>query len=356
MKIGFPHMGNIYIAMETFLKPFCTSVITPPRPTRKSVEFGVRHCPEFTCFPMKGTLGDLLMALEMGADTLWWFEGAWSCRFGYYGRIQHQILKDMGYKFNSVILGGDLKTAIKDILRNARFKIPELMKYIRLSWYKSKLVELTENLSRKTTPYQKNPRETKRVADKAFKMIRESENISKLKRLSPKIESMFNSIPKDNTREPLKIWLMGEVYMVLEPEFNFRLVEYLGEHEVLVTPYINVHEWLFRFIGTHKRGENGENVAKKLAKPYLPYCLGGEGQNSIGYTILAKKRGYDGVIHLRPFTCMTENVAHPIIHNISQEYEIPVISFALDEHTENVGFFTRVEAFLELIHQRRWYR
>lgn len=354
MKVGFPHMGNFYIAFEALLKNLGLSVVAPPRPTRKSIESGVKHTQEFTCFPMKATLGDLILALESGADALAWFEGAWSCRFGYYGRVHHQVLRDMGYRFRSILLdAGGLMTSVKEVKKAIRFKIPAMVKAVRICWHKSSLVRLTESLSRKIRPYEKNRRETTRIATRALKMIRDTEDVSALKELKSEIIFLFDSIQKDEEKRPLKIWLVGEIYMVLEPEANFHLVEYLGEHGVLLTPFATIHDWTFRSIGAGRRGRDGENAVRKMAMPYLPYCLGGEEQLSIGYTILAKKRGYDGVIHLRPFTCMTENVAHPIIHKISQEYDIPVLSFSLDEHTESVGFFTRIEAFLELLHHRR---
>jgi len=354
MRVGFPHMGNFYIPFEALLKTLGISVVVPPRPSRASVQAAVRHTPEFICFPMKSTLGDLICALEKGADTLAWFEGPWSCRFGYYGRLHHQILRDMGYRFNSLLLNsGDLMTSLKDVRRATRFRFSALVKALRLSWHKSKLVRLTESLSRSTSPYGKTPRETTGIAQRTLKMIREAQAVRELRGFESKIVSSFKLIPKYTERKPLKIMLVGEVYMVLEPEANFHLVEYLGEHQVLVTPFTSIHNWMFRSIGAGKRGRGGENATRKLAIAHLPYCLGGEDQLSIGYTVLAKKRGYDGVIHVRPFTCMTENVAHPIIHQISREYDIPVLSFSLDEHTESVGFFTRVEAFLEILDQRR---
>lgn len=347
-------MGNFYVPFEALLKNLGLSVVVPPRPTRKSIESGAKHTQEFTCFPMKATLGDLILVLERGADTLAWFEGAWSCRFGYYGRVHHQILRDMGYRFRSILLGrGGLMMTVNEVRKAIKFRIPAMAKAARICWHKSRLVRLTESLSREIRPYEKNRRETTRVATRTLKRIRETGDVSALKELESEIISLFHSIQKDGEKRPLKIWLVGEVYMVLEPEVNFHLVEYLGEQGVLVTPFTTIHNWMFRSFGAGKRGRDGEDAVRKIAMPYLPYCLGGEEQLSIGYTILAKKRGYDGVIHLRPFTCMTENVAHPIIHKISQEYDIPVLSFSLDEHTESVGFFTRTEAFLELLHHRR---
>lgn len=353
MRVGFPHMGNFYIPFEALLKALGLSPVVPPRPTKRSIERGVKHSPELACFPLKATLGDLISALEGGADTLIWFEGAWSCRFGYYGRTHHQILRDMGYEFDGLLFdGGELVRAIRGVRRVVRSPLPTMVKAGRFCWHKSRLVKLVELLSRKVRPYELTPKATTRVAEEALRLIRRAQTVSELKALEPKIVSMFDSIPKDEGRRPLRIWLVGEVYMVLEPEANFHLVEYLGEEGVEVTPFTTIHNWMFRAFGSGRRGVDGEGAARRVALPYLPYPLGGEEELSIGYTILAKRRGYDGVIHLRPFTCMTENVAHPIIHNLSREYQIPVLSLSLDEHTESVGFFTRLDAFLELLRRR----
>lgn len=351
MKVGFPHMGNFYIAFEALLKTLGFEPVTPPRPTKMSIEMGVKESPEFACFPMKATLGDLIFALEKGADTLAWFEGAWSCRFGYYGRLHHQILYDKGYRFNSLIFnsGGPLK-ALKDIKRKVNISLFTFGKAIRFAWCKSKLVHLTETLALKTRPYEKDKKETTRVAERLLNVIRNTDDIKKLKKLEQEIVSSFHSIPKEKIKRPLKIWLVGEVYMVLEPEANFHLVEYLGEHGVFVSLFTSIHNWTFRFL---RVGKKEEEEARELALPYLPYPLGGEEQLSLGYTILAKKLGYDGVIHLKPFTCMTETVAHSILYKISREYEIPVLTLSIDEHTENVGFFTRIEAFLDLLSHKR---
>lgn len=348
MRIGFPHMGNFYIAFEALLKNLGFEVVVPPRPTKRSIEMGVKESPEFGCFPMKATLGDLILVLEKGVDILCWFEGAWSCRFGYYGRLHHQILQDKGYRFESMIFdaGGAFK-ALKSVKRRINLSLLRLGKAIRVAWYKSRLVHLTETLALRSRPYEISQKETTMVTNKALNMIRETDEPRRLNRLEHEIISSFHSIPKDRERRPLKIWLVGEIYMVLEPEANFHLIEYLGEHGVLVTPFTTIHNWTFRSIGAGKREE--ERV-RRLALPYLPYPLGGEEQLSLGYTILAKRLGYDGVIHLRPFTCMTETVAHSILHKISKEYGIPLLSLSLDEHTEDVGFFTRIEAFLDLLY------
>lgn len=68
-------------------------VITPPRPSQKTVDYGVKYSPEFACFPLKVILGTYLEALEMGADTIVTSGGNGPCRAGYYGEAKRKYLK-----------------------------------------------------------------------------------------------------------------------------------------------------------------------------------------------------------------------------------------------------------------------
>jgi len=56
--------------------------------------------------PFKYNLGNYLEALENGANFL--VQAGGGCRFGYYGEIQEQILRDIGYDFEFInILNAD---------------------------------------------------------------------------------------------------------------------------------------------------------------------------------------------------------------------------------------------------------
>jgi predicted nucleotide-binding protein (sugar kinase/HSP70/actin superfamily) len=90
-----------------------------------------------------------------------------------------------------------------------------------------------------------------------------------------------------------------------------------------------------------------------FAEPYLPVAVGGHGQESVGETVLAKKRGYDGVIHLFPFTCMPEIIAQNVLVKVSKDLDIPVLSIMLSEQTGVAGLATRLEAFCDLLAGRR---
>jgi predicted nucleotide-binding protein (sugar kinase/HSP70/actin superfamily) len=89
------------------------------------------------------------------------------------------------------------------------------------------------------------------------------------------------------------------------------------------------------------------------AKPYVQHRCGGETQENLGDVITYKKDGWDGIVHLYPFTCMPEIISRSIFPQISKEYDMPVMSLVLDEHTGEAGVQTRLEAFIDLLARKR---
>ena len=60
MKVTFPHMGSISIALEGLLTDLGLEVVVPPPITKKTINLGVLHAPEFACFPLKISLGNFI--------------------------------------------------------------------------------------------------------------------------------------------------------------------------------------------------------------------------------------------------------------------------------------------------------
>ncbi|HZK87158.1 MAG TPA: CoA protein activase, partial [Syntrophomonas sp.] len=104
MKVTFPHMGNMHIALQTLLAGLELEVIPPPPITKRTLELGVKYSPEFVCMPMKINLGNFIEAIELGADTIVMGGGWGPCRFGYYAQIEKEILQDLGYDFQMLVL------------------------------------------------------------------------------------------------------------------------------------------------------------------------------------------------------------------------------------------------------------
>lgn len=360
MKVGFQHMGNLNIALGALLRHLGCEIVQAQKPNRRSLEMGVRYAPELVCLPFKVTLGDMFGALERGADTLLFIGGGdWSCRYGYYGRIQCSILRRLGFEFRSVFVGNkDAKFLVSEILRmNSGSWTTALKNWTRgfaLAWHKSKLVEEVEYLAREARPQEQHRGECTDLARKCLQKIDDEDRVQALRRMKREIREEFRGIHQNEPFEPLRIMLVGESYCVIEPFVNFDIIEKLGELGVRVEPFLTAHRWLF-YHAMRINEDRGfpRKEARALARPVWQYNAGGEDQLSIAYTIRAAQRGFDGVIHLMPFSCMPETAALPVFERVCKLHNIPLLNISLDEHTGVAGLYTRIEAFLDVLAQRR---
>ncbi|MDK2814825.1 MAG: hypothetical protein PWP18_738 [Thermoanaerobacter sp.] len=89
-------MGSPYI-YEKLFSLLGHEVVTPPRPSQKTINYGVKYSPEFACFPLKVILGTYLEAIELGADTIYsnfWRE--WSLQSGLLWRSSKENTQKYG--------------------------------------------------------------------------------------------------------------------------------------------------------------------------------------------------------------------------------------------------------------------
>ncbi|WP_422443839.1 acyl-CoA dehydratase activase-related protein [Thermoanaerobacterium sp. DL9XJH110] len=358
MKITFPHMGNIYIPIKTFFEQLGVEVIVPPICNKRTLELGVKHSPEFACLPLKINIGNFIESLEKGADVIVMAGGSGPCRFGYYAQVQREILKDLGFHFDMVVLEpprGHLLELIQKLGRivnkkNRTFK--EIVNAGKLAWQKAILLDELDRMASKTRPLELNKGDTERKYDEAMKLIEKARNEAEMGDVKREIQEMFLSIKVDGSRIPVKIGLAGEIYTVLEPFVNLYIEKQLGELGVEVRRSIYITDW-FReniFPSFLKPKEHAEIL--KLASPYINCFVGGHGRETVAEVVRFSREGFEGVIQLLPFTCMPEIVAKSVLPNVSRKYSIPVMTLVLDEHSAEAGFRTRLEAFVDMIRHR----
>jgi predicted nucleotide-binding protein (sugar kinase/HSP70/actin superfamily) len=360
MKVAFPHIGYVYVNLGALIRRLGLEVVVPPRPSYYSLVEGAKHAPEQACVPFKANLGDLIQALRMGADALAGIQGMWSCRFGYYSRLHHLILRDLGYEFESIILDGS-KEGIRTVEKNVRKAnncglaraVHMFSHAFRFAYLKGKAVEDLVDRTRWLRPREEERGIADRLLKKGIGMIDRAESASSLKAARREIMMELDEVPVRKGFMPLRVILVGEVYIVLEPLLNFGIERKLGDMGVEVHSYISEHKWLIHPFGLGRKGTYGENRAHQLATPYLKYNVGGEDKNTVGFYLIAKERGFDGVVHFKPFTCMPEIVAKTVLYRVADEEGTPFISFTVDEHTGEEGVRTRLEAFVDMLEARK---
>ncbi|NSW83838.1 MAG: CoA protein activase [Syntrophothermus sp.] len=355
MKISFPRMGYSYIAFKWLIENIGHECVVPPEPSKRTLDLGVRYAPEFACIPFKILLGTYLEVAEMGAELVITSGGVGPCRAGYYWVMHQNLLADLGV--NLKVIGfepplhhiGDFWNKLKLVWKTGGKSFKEFIRALHITWEKLKAIDDLEMLSFKVRPYEINRGETTRTLWKALEMIDQASTFQTIAEARNEGMLLLNSVSQDPSRDPLKVGIIGEIYVVLEPAANHYLQIMLGEAGVEIDRSIYITGYCGR---NTIRTPDRELFA--LARPYLNEApIGGHGTNSIGETVLYARRGFDGVIQLAPFACIPEVVAKSILPRVSRELDIPVLTFFIDEQTGKAGIQTRIEAFIDLLQKRR---
>ena len=353
MKVAFGHMGTLTPVMEMILEDLGHESFTPDRPTRKTLTLGAKYAPEFACIPFKIVLGTYLENLGKGADTLASGGGYGPCRAGLYGELHKRILKDLGYEFDFIFFWPPLKKPLHfykqlDKLKG-RHSWAYLWRIIKKAYSKLVVLDELEMMAQSIRPRELNRGSTSKAFERAMAMLRRAKTADEIESAGEEARALMRQVPFDDSRLPLKVGIIGEIYVQLEPFANFYLEEQLGHMGVEVRRSIYLTSYTHHDVLSTK----GDMGSRTLAMPYLAQKVGGHGQNSVGDIIRYAKEGYNGVVQLAPFSCIPEIVAKSLVPQLSKEYGIPVLTLFIDEQTGAAGVQTRLEAFVDLMEQRR---
>jgi len=359
MLISFPNMGPNWVAFKTLFTSLDLDVVVPDPTNREAIKIGVKYSPEFVCFPFKATLGDFVSAIKKGADTLVMAIDCGPCRFGFYHAVQERLLHDMGYKNVSVIpldqadlLEFKWVKTLQDLSgRRDLFIYSKFVKAVIFFLKKAKLLNDIQTAEGVFRAYERNQGDTTRIFNDMLLKLDEANTLSELRNFKKVIKEDFNNLDIDKSRSPLRVGLSGEIHISLEPYVNLDIRRKLGEMGVEIHQSLSLYDWV-----VHKFHLNYHRKwLEHLSHPYLPMDIGGECVWVLGEYIDKAKAGFDGFVHEYPFTCMPEVTARTIITNkLKKIYDLPIIYFSFDEHADaEGGFRTRIEAFVDLITDRR---
>ncbi|HSV31026.1 MAG TPA: hypothetical protein VLH40_03255 [Atribacteraceae bacterium] len=356
LKATFPHLAHLDIALGFLYPTLGVDIVPPPPISKKTIELGVKLAPQNACFPLKVTLGNFLEGIEQGADTVFMVGGVGPCRFGYYGEIQKVILEDMGHRIKFVLLDHPRYgfRRFLDALRSmtgGRFSFIRAKRAAILAWRILRFTEELEGYLRDLRARTWDPQQLETMVTQSLHRLRQVSSPVALDSLCREVRGEISLLPKDNTRDHLRVGIVGEVYVAQERRINFDVERLLGSLGVRVHNSVSTVEYLLHALPFFKSTEKLE--AWRLARPYLNRFIGGEGIDSVGSTVRYAHQGYDGVVHLYPFTCMPEVVAKGIMGEVGRDYDLPLLHLAIDEHAGEAGLVTRVEAFVDVLERRR---
>jgi predicted nucleotide-binding protein (sugar kinase/HSP70/actin superfamily) len=342
--------------MEAIVKEMGrTDVIVPTKPTNKTKQLGSLYSPEFICTPFKMIIGSYIEVLERGANELIGTLFVDYCRLGLYTPVAELIFEDMGYDFEFIYMNFNEPIGFIKELKNRTIGLNYIksIRAFQIGWIKNRFIDLIDKCLHSYQPIELNKGTALRVADKLYQQVVDTRGMRNIRKLRKIIKDTFNKeVEIDKKANPLKIVVIGELYAVVEPAINLNVLQLLNELGVVSYTPISFTRWIDIGSKMVPFRKHSFKEAIKKGRPYVGYRLGGKTQESIGYSVMYKEKGWDGVVHLYPFTCMPEIISRSILPQVSKDHDIPILSLVLDEHTGEAGYKTRLEAFIDLIARR----
>ena len=344
-------MGNYDIPINYLIKKTTKcQVIIPPKITKKTIELGSINSPDYVCVPFKYNLGNFIESLELGSNTI--LQAGGGCRYGYYAELQEQILKDLGYEFEFVNFIENNHVSIINIYKYAK-KLNSHLNIFNYSYYifnTSLMIIIMDKLS-------KYPRENIGFEIHKNEFIKTEKNFLnelkktkitpiKLLKIYLKYKHIYKKIKINKPKNNLKIGLVGELYSLMEPYCSSNIEYKLASYGIEVHRLTTLTYLLFQ------KKYNIKRLLKK-GKKYLKYHLGADGTESVVLSQELAKKNYDGIVHIKSFGCTPEINAMPILEQISNDYNIPIIFFSFDSQDSDVAIDTRIEAFYDMLIQKK---
>ncbi|MDR1101485.1 MAG: hypothetical protein LBL34_03915 [Clostridiales bacterium] len=345
--ISFPHIGSYHVPIKFLLNALAgkgNKAISPPPITKKTLELGTKHSPDFVCIPFKYNLGNYIEVLENGANVLVQTSGG--CRMGFYGEVQEQILRDLGYELDFYTIDAergsamDFYKAFKDI--NPKLSITYSIAAFAVATRMAYAIDGIEEFIRKNIGFELETGSFERMEKQFLHALAQATNVIQVGKVYREYLLKFQALPICKPSNPKKVGVVGELYIVMEPFSNYCIEKELAKFGMEVTRFLTISYRLF------SKKHTAEYVLKNTGS-YLKYDIGADATDSVGKSLDLARAGYDGIIHLKPFGCTPEVNSMPIVQRISQDFKIPVLYFSFDSQTSETGVKTRLEAFADMI-------
>ena len=359
MKTSFPHMGCV-TGYKKLLEKLGHEVIMPDAPTQKTMELGVKYSPEFICFPFKVMMGTYIECAEKGAELIVSSGGSGPCRAGMYPDVHQKVLQELGYNTRVVVFDSMFQDfhAFYEKVQTVKNGTPN-RKLPGLAWFCYRLIKKMDKLEKRMKimrAYELNQGDFSNAWKDIVKMFEKCENTRDVDRAYKQAVEIFESIPirKVDESQRIRVGIVGEIYVIMEPTVNKNVEEILNSLGVEVENVQYISDWVEHNVVPRWLPFPKSHRVFGISDDVSPYNCGGHDKENMGWVMDFANRGFDGVVHLMPFACLPELVNLGKFPAISEELNMPIMSLSLDEQMGEAHVKTRLEAFTDLIKSKHY--
>ncbi len=359
MKTSFPHMGCV-TGYKVLLEKLGHEVIMPDAPSQRTMELGVKYSPEFICFPFKVMMGTYIECAEKGAELIVSSGGAGPCRAGMYPDVHQKVLQELGYNTKVVVFDSMFQdfNAFYEKVKAVKNGTPN-RKLPGLALFCYKLIKKMDKLEKQMKilrAYEINQGDYSKAWKDIVKMFEKCDTIRDVDRTYKQALEIFEAIPRRKVEESqrIRVGIVGEIYVIMEPTVNKNVEEILNNLGVEVENVQYISDWVEHNVVPQWLPFPKSHRVFRMSDKVAPLNCGGHDKENMGWVHDFAKRGFDGVVHLMPFACLPELVNLGKFPAISKELNMPIMSLSLDEQMGEAHVKTRLEAFTDLIKSKHY--
>lgn len=325
----------------------CDYLALPPA-TKRTMELGIQSSTDDVCTPFKHMMGDWIEALERGANVLVQVGGP--CRLGFYGEMQEEILRDMGYDFTMLNFSHGIEQGYvgwaKEVMKmvNPDINVPHGVKQLLACGHMMTKLDQARDLYMTCAGFETKPGACKRAWEGLLDALEGCTSAKEVDAAYSAFAAQMRAVPLDKPARPIRIGIIGEMYTAIDMESNLDL------DEKLMGMGVEVHRMLnFTNRYTHY---NEPNLRRGISE-YVTYDMGPTTTLTLAAAKEYAERGFDGLIHAKCTGCTPEIDAMPVLRSLSQDFKIPILYLTYDTETSDTGLMTRLEAFYDMLAMKK---
>jgi len=342
-----PQIGDYQIITDIIINRLLgyKTMKCPPM-TKKTMEIGSRHSPDMICTPFKIILGSFIECAEKGANVF--IMPGVGCRLGFYDILHKQILEDLGYECEMIPLFDYIPT-LKRMFTALNIVNPELTQdefntviemVIKIVFDMDELA----NKKRLNIAFEINEGEHEKIYKAYLKEVKDSETLEDAATIGNNYKEKMNNVKINKPEKPIRIGIVGEIYVIAEPFSNCYLEKWLAENNIEIVHSGDLSTMAHAIFNLNEQIEQSGG--------YVDYNIGATANEAIAHAHQMIKDGIDGIIHVKPASCSPEITAMTILQNMSNDYDVPFLYITFDTETSEAGIHTRLEAFTDMLKQK----
>lgn len=362
MKIMLPYYNDLTALLSTIYKELELEIDYIGRPERKTIRLAVKFSPESWCFDTKLLLGQAIEGITRGDDIIT-LPGAWggnnkNCFLGYLTKeiLQRKLERITKKKVRIWFFNVNAAEVMLSGYTAAYRNLSELKQYSGTKFFRSKLIKalilgtqkmkLAADLKDKVlnSPDVIDKQKLFSISEEFMgKMIFEADTLKTSRTIHASATKAIEHLERRELEQKMAIGIVGDyahTLFSLQPFFDME--KFLLSEDVSIKQPLSFFNY-YSFLSDIYRKKNREQ-----ARRILPQSVTGSDVVTVLSSVSLKDQ-VDGIIHVRTFGCMPEEVANEVL--TSNDFP-PILSLSYDVHTTEENLKVRIEAFLDMLYQK----